>query len=134
LNVPRSPQGRPLLVQAGSSEVGKDLAARHADAVFTAQPTLADGKAFYADLKRRAARFGRDPGHLKILPGIAPVIGPTETEARRREAELDELTVPAYGLAQLGWILQIDLTEDDLDRPLPPVRRPERFNGHQSRF
>jgi FMN-dependent oxidoreductase (nitrilotriacetate monooxygenase family) len=134
LNIPRSPQGRPLLVQAGSSEVGKDLAARYADAVFTAQPTLADGKAFYADLKRRAALAGRDPEHVKILPGIAPVIGATETEARRLEAELDDLTVPAYGLRQLGWILQIELTEDDLDRPLPQVTRPERFNGHQSRF
>jgi FMN-dependent oxidoreductase (nitrilotriacetate monooxygenase family) len=134
LNVPRTPQGRPLLVQAGSSDIGKDLAARYADAVFTAQPTLADGKAFYADLKRRAASFGRDPEHVKILPGIAPVIGATETEARRLEAELDDLTVPAYGLKQLGWILQIELTEADLDKPLPAVQRPERFNGHQSRF
>jgi FMN-dependent oxidoreductase (nitrilotriacetate monooxygenase family) len=134
LNIPRPPQGRPLLVQAGSSDVGKDLGARFADAVFTAQPTLADGKAFYADLKRRVAGHGRDPEGVKILPGIAPVIGATETEARRLEAELDDLTVAAYGLAQLGWILQIELTEADLDRPLPPVQRPERFNGHQSRF
>jgi FMN-dependent oxidoreductase (nitrilotriacetate monooxygenase family) len=134
LNVPRTPQGRPLLVQAGSSEIGKDLAARYAEAVFTAQPTLAEGKAFYADLKARVARVGRDPEQVKILPGISPILGGTEAEARRLEAELNDLIVPAYGLAQLGWILQIELTEDDLDKPLPRIERPEGFNGHQSRF
>jgi FMN-dependent oxidoreductase (nitrilotriacetate monooxygenase family) len=134
LNVPRTPQGRPLLVQAGSSDIGKDLAARYAEAVFTAQPTLAEGKAFYADLKARVAGFGRDPEQVKILPGISPILGGTEAEARRLEAELNDLIVPAYGLAQLGWILQIELTEDDLDKPLPAVSRPEGFNGHQSRF
>ncbi|HEX3737921.1 MAG TPA: NtaA/DmoA family FMN-dependent monooxygenase, partial [Solirubrobacterales bacterium] len=91
LGVPRSPQGRPVLVQAGSSEAGKDLAARVAEAVFTAQRTLADGQAFYADLKRRAARAGRDPGQIVILPGISPFIGSTEEEAKRVEEELLDL-------------------------------------------
>jgi FMN-dependent oxidoreductase (nitrilotriacetate monooxygenase family) len=74
LNVPRPPQGHPLLVQAGSSEDGKEFAARYADAVFTAQQTLADAKAFYADLKARVARHGRNPDEVKILPGIVPVL------------------------------------------------------------
>jgi N-acetyl-S-(2-succino)cysteine monooxygenase len=76
LNRPRSPQG--LLVQAGSSEDGKAFAGRYAEAVFTAQRTLADGRAFYADLKRRAVAAGRAESQIKILPGIVPVIGSTE--------------------------------------------------------
>src|SRR3954462_9274650 len=72
LNVPRPPQGHPLLVQAGSSEDGRDFAARYAEAVFTAHQTLGDARAFYDDLKRRALEYGRDPAHVKILPGIVP--------------------------------------------------------------
>ncbi|MBO3746431.1 LLM class flavin-dependent oxidoreductase [Streptosporangiaceae bacterium NEAU-GS5] len=128
LNTQRSPQGRPLLVQAGSSEDGKDFAARYAEAVFTAQQTLADGKAFYADLKARAAAHGRDP---LILPGISPIIGATEREALRLEKELEDLLIPAYGLAQLSGIIGLPLTEDDLDRPLPDVAL--ETEGHQSR-
>ncbi|REH48450.1 luciferase-like monooxygenase [Kutzneria buriramensis] len=86
LNVPRSPQGHPLLVQAGSSEDGRDFAARHAEAVFTAQQTLDEGNGFYTDLKDRAARLGRDPEQVLILPGIVPVIGDTEEEARELDA------------------------------------------------
>ena len=78
-------------MQAGSSEDGSDFAARYAEAVFTAQQTLADAQAFYADLKSRAERLGRDPDHVKILPGIVPVIGATEAEARALEEELTEL-------------------------------------------
>src|SRR5690349_4095697 len=91
LNVPRSPQGYPLLVQAGSSDNGKDFAARYAEAVFTAHQTLTDAQEFYADLKRRAADHGRDPAGVKILPGIVPIIGGTEAEALALEAELDRL-------------------------------------------
>ena len=82
---PRSPQGRPLLVQAGSSQDGREFAARYAEAVFTAQQTLADAQEFYADMKARARRLGRDPDQVKILPGIVPVIGSTEAEARALE-------------------------------------------------
>ena len=96
LSVPRSPQGHPVLVQAGSSEDGKDFAARYAEAVFTAQQTLAEGQAFYADLKQRAAAAGRDPDGVKILPGIVPVLGSTEAEALELEAELDQLIVAEY--------------------------------------
>ncbi|MGP4020799.1 LLM class flavin-dependent oxidoreductase [Saccharopolyspora sp. 5N708] len=119
LNVPRSPQGHPVLVQAGSSEDGKALAARFAEAVFTAQQTLDEGKAFYADLKERARQFGRDPEAVKILPGIVPVIGGTETEARKLAADLRDHIVHGYALQRLSGTLGITLTEDDLDRRLP---------------
>ncbi|WP_432923282.1 LLM class flavin-dependent oxidoreductase [Microbispora sp. CA-135349] len=121
LNTSRPPQGRPLLVQAGSSEDGKEFAARHAEAVFTAQQTLADGQEFYADLKRRVARHGRGPGELLILPGLSPIIGSTEREALRLEKELNDLIIPDYGLAQLSHLVGIDLSPDALDRPLPEV-------------
>ncbi|MBE9375524.1 LLM class flavin-dependent oxidoreductase [Saccharopolyspora sp. HNM0983] len=119
LNVTRPPQGHPLLVQAGSSEDGKNLAAAHAEAVFTAQQTLDEGKAFYADLKDRALRLGRDPETIKILPGIVPVIGDTEQEAARREVELAEHVVHGYALQRLSDTLGVLLTDSDLDRPLP---------------
>jgi FMN-dependent oxidoreductase (nitrilotriacetate monooxygenase family) len=134
LNTPRSPQGRPLLVQAGSSATGKDFAARYAEAVFTAQQTLQEGQDFYADLKRRVALVGRDPDLVKVLPGICPIIGSTESEARALEAELQGLLVPTYGLAQLSQMLQVELTTADLDRPLPPLPTENDINGGKSRF
>ncbi|MBE1491814.1 LLM class flavin-dependent oxidoreductase [Plantactinospora soyae] len=134
LNVPRTPQGYPLLVQAGSSEDGRQFAARYAEAVFTAQQTLAEGQAFYADLKARVAAEGRDPGLVKILPGIVPVIGTTEAQARERADELARLQVPAYGLRQLASLTGIELTEADLDSPLPEVGDVSAVQGMQSRF
>ena len=119
LNVPRSPQAYPLLVQAGSSQDGKEFAARRAEAVFTAQPTLAESQAFYADLKRRVVAAGRDPGHVVILPGIVPVIGDTEAEARELDAELDRLIAPEYALRTLAQTLGVDADILDLDQPLP---------------
>lgn len=134
LNVPRSPQGYPLLVQAGSSESGKEFAARYAEAVFTAQQTLADGQTFYKDLKSRLARHGRTEDELLVLPGIAPVIGATEAEAKALERELTELQVPEYGLAQLSGMLGTDLTGADLDGPLPELPEEREINGNKSRF
>ncbi|WP_249999106.1 LLM class flavin-dependent oxidoreductase [Actinoplanes sp. M2I2] len=119
LNVPRSPQAYPLLVQAGSSEDGKDFAAKWAEAVFTAQPTLAESQAFYADLNRRAAAAGRDPGHVVVLPGIVPVIGDTESQARELEAELDRLIAPQYAVATLAHTLRVPADRLRLDEPLP---------------
>ncbi|MGW2560907.1 LLM class flavin-dependent oxidoreductase [Streptomyces sp. NPDC001514] len=134
LNVPRTPQGHPLLVQAGSSEDGKEFAAEYAEAVFTAQQTLADGQAFYKDLKSRLARYGRSEDSLKILPGICPVIGSTEAEARALEEELTELQVPEYGLAQLSGMLGTDLTGLPLDGQLPELPEERDINGNKSRF
>lgn len=119
LNVPRSPQGHPVLVQAGASHDGKEFAARTAEAVFTAQQTLADGQAFYSDLKERIARVGRDPDNVKILPGIVPVLGSTVAEAEALAERLDEAIVPAYGLRQLSEILEVPTETFDLDDELP---------------
>jgi FMN-dependent oxidoreductase (nitrilotriacetate monooxygenase family) len=119
LTVPRSPQGRPVLVQAGSSEGGRALAARFADAVFTAQTTLPTAQAFYAEMKERVRRHGRNPDHFLLLPGLYPVIGGTEAEARRRKAELDALLDTDREVGRLAGAL--GLAPDDLriDAPLP---------------
>jgi FMN-dependent oxidoreductase (nitrilotriacetate monooxygenase family) len=135
LNVPRSPQGRPLLVQAGSSEDGREFAARYAEAVFTAQQTLADAQEFYADLKHRAQKQGRNPQQLKILPGLVPVIGSTQAEAQALEAELEELIIPEHALAHLAQVLEVPPDTLALDRPLPAtVYARENVRGAQSRY
>ncbi|MBU9766134.1 LLM class flavin-dependent oxidoreductase [Mycobacterium sp. TNTM28] len=118
LEVPRSPQGHPVLFQAGSSEPGKDLAAKYAEAIFTAQPTLDEARDFYRDVKARVGRYGRNPDQVHVLPGLSAIIGGTEAEARRRQRELEELTVPDYGLDQLSAIVGFAVTKDDLDRTL----------------
>ncbi|GIJ44394.1 monooxygenase [Virgisporangium aliadipatigenens] len=135
LNVSRSPQGRPLLVQAGSSESGKDFAARYAEAVFTAQQTLADAQAFYRDLKGRAAALGRDPETVKILPGIVPAIGATEREALALEEELDRLIRPEYAKAQLAEHLRVSPEDLHLDRELPAdLPDEDSIQGAKSRY
>jgi FMN-dependent oxidoreductase (nitrilotriacetate monooxygenase family) len=134
LNVPRSAQGHPVLVQAGSSENGRNFAAKYAEAVFTAHQTLADAQVFYDDLKRRAAEHGRDPGHIKILPGIVPVIGATEAEAREREAELNRLIRPEYALPQLAELLGVEAGDLRLDAELPAsLPEEEQIEGAKSR-
>ncbi|WP_019535532.1 NtaA/DmoA family FMN-dependent monooxygenase [Paenibacillus ginsengihumi] len=132
LNVSRSPQGRPLLVQAGSSENGKEFAAEFAEAIFTAQQTFEEARSFYADLKRRAAARGRRPEHILILPGLCPIIGRTEEEARQKEEELAELLNPEYSLIMLSQRVGFDLTGCKLDEPLPPLPVGE-VRGHRSR-
>ncbi|MBO3737597.1 LLM class flavin-dependent oxidoreductase [Actinoplanes flavus] len=135
LNVPRSPQGWPLLVQAGSSEDGRQFAARYAEAVFTAQQTLAEAQAFYADLKQRAAALGRDPDGIKILPGIVPVIAATESEAQKLDAELERLISPEYARRQLAERFQLDPADLPLDEPLPAnLPTEDEIEGAKSRF
>lgn len=135
LNVQRPPQGYPLLVQAGSSESGKDFAARYAEAVFTAQQTLQEGIAFYADVKGRAEALGRNPDGVKILPGIVPVIGDTEAEARELDAELDRLIVPEYAKRQLAATLGLDPADLHLDRELPDgLPDEDEIEGAKSRY
>jgi FMN-dependent oxidoreductase (nitrilotriacetate monooxygenase family) len=125
LNSPRSPQAYPLLVQAGSSDDGKDFAARYAEAVFTAQQTLDDAQVFYGDLKSRTHREGRDPNGIKILPGIVPVLGSTESEARDREAELEEHIVHEHGQLMLSRLLRVPIDQLGLDSQLPDDLPPE---------
>ncbi|WP_067820748.1 LLM class flavin-dependent oxidoreductase [Nocardia inohanensis] len=134
LNSPRGPQGRPLLVQAGSSESGKEFAARYAEAVFTAQRSIEEGRAFYRDLKSRLAKYGRSADELKVLPGLVPFIADTEAEARALEQEFTDLISPDYALKQLSSLLGVDLTEHALDAPLPPLPAESEIEGGKSRF
>ena len=119
LNVPRCPQGRPVLVQAGSSEVGREFAARHAEAVFTAHLEMATAVDFYKDLKSRAKAQGRDPDGVVILPGFSPIIAGTESEAKKIAQELDELADVEVGRKRLtGRFGGCDFSHLPLDRPL----------------
>jgi FMN-dependent oxidoreductase (nitrilotriacetate monooxygenase family) len=135
LNIRRSPQGYPLIVQAGSSEDGKGLAARYAEAVFTAQQTRQEAQAFYADLKARTRRLGRDPDTIKILPGIVPVIGSTEAEARRKDEELERLIMPEYGQRNLADLLRVPAEALSLDSQLPAgLPDEDEIEGAKSRY
>jgi len=119
LNVSRSPQGRPVYVQAGSSEDGRSFAAQFAEAIFTAHQTLGSAQEFYSDIKTRAAALGRRPDHLRILPGISPFLGSTQAEADRLEEEINDLIQPAASLDQLKRMIGVDLSGYDLDGPVP---------------
>jgi FMN-dependent oxidoreductase (nitrilotriacetate monooxygenase family) len=126
LNVPRGPQGRPVFVQAGSSETGRRFAARHAEAVFTAQMEKATAKDFYADLKRLAVAEGRAPGHVLILPGLSPVIGATEADAHRIAGELNDLSDPEVGRKRLsGRFGGHDFSHLPMDKTLSPEDFPD---------
>ncbi|GAA2582255.1 LLM class flavin-dependent oxidoreductase [Dactylosporangium fulvum] len=119
LQLPRSPQGRPPLLQAGGSAAGRDLAARYVDAVFTAQHLLGSAQAFYADVKSRAGAHGRDPDAISILPGLNPVIGGTEAEAGRRQREFDERIGDEGLLAGFAGRFGLDPGDLHLDKPFP---------------
>ncbi|MGU3464707.1 LLM class flavin-dependent oxidoreductase [Methylobacterium sp. C33D] len=121
LNVARPVQGWPVIVQAGASEAGKQIAAETAEMVFGAGSTLEAARAFYADVKGRMPAAGRDPDQLKILPGCFVVLGETEGEAQAKKARLDDLVHPDSGLANLSVRLGVDATGFDLDGPLPEL-------------
>jgi FMN-dependent oxidoreductase (nitrilotriacetate monooxygenase family) len=131
LNVPRSPQGRPVLIQAGSSDTGQDFAASVADVIFTAQPDLQKAKDFYRTVNQRLAGQGRAPGSLKIMPGVMPFVGKSKDEAQARFAELEDNVHPLAGLALLSDSMNHDLSIYPLDEPLPAV---DTIRGNQSRF
>src|SRR5438067_7620191 len=121
LNMPRCPQGRPVLVQAGSSDTGRRFAARHAEAVFTAHMEKAAAQAFYADLKALVAAERRAPEQVLILPGLSPMIASTEAEAQRLTREVNELSDPEVGRKRLsGRFGGHDFSHLPLDRPLTP--------------
>ncbi|RRV10647.1 LLM class flavin-dependent oxidoreductase [Pseudomonas sp. v388] len=119
LNLPRTPQGRPVLVQAGSSEGGKSLGSRYADAIFTTQTTLEDGQGFYTEMKNRARQWGRNPEHLKIMPGLSTVIGSTEEEANARFDRLNDYYGEEGLLYQVAARVGLNVSELDPDQPLP---------------
>jgi FMN-dependent oxidoreductase (nitrilotriacetate monooxygenase family) len=124
MNIPRPPQGHPVLAQAGSSPAGRAFAARHADIVFTVQSSLPEAQAFYAEMKELAKAAGRDPAHLLILPGIIPVVGETKDVAEARLAEMNGLAVHEHLIAKLSAFLGRDLSGLDLDAPLPEGTEP----------
>jgi len=130
LNVARSPQGTPVVVQAGASEAGRELAAETAEVIFVAHQTFQEAQDFYRDLKDRLPRFGRQPDHLKIMPGIFPVIGRTQEEADEKFDALQQLVHPDVGLALLSKMSGADLSPYPIDGLVPDL--PE-TNGGKSR-
>ncbi len=131
LNIARPIQGWPVIVQAGASEPGRQLAAETAELVFTAQSNLEAGRRFYADVKARMVKMGRNPHHMKILPACLVVVGDTVDEARKKRALLDTFVHEDSGLASLSIALGCDATKFDLDGPLPEI--PETNQGKSSR-
>ena len=131
LNVLPSPQGTPFLVQAGSSDTGKDFGARYAEAIYTAQRDLPSAQQFYADIKARARRAGRDADSVAVLPGLCTILGSTEQEARAAYAELQSLTNPDAGLRQLSSKFGFDLSQFPLDEPLPDLEELAANNNFQ---
>jgi alkanesulfonate monooxygenase len=121
LNVARPVQGWPVIVQAGASEAGRQLAAETAEAIFAGASTLEQGQSFYADVKGRMQAVGRDPDHLKILPGVLVVVGETAEQAREKHRLLDSLVHSDSGLPNLSMRLGTDVSGFDLDAPLPPI-------------
>jgi FMN-dependent oxidoreductase (nitrilotriacetate monooxygenase family) len=121
LNVARPVQGWPVIVQAGASEAGKQIAAETAEVIFGSSRTIADARAFYADVKGRMPAQGRDPDHLKVLPGALVIVGETTAEAERKKALLDSLVHPDSGLPNLSMRLGVDASGFDLDGPLPEI-------------
>jgi alkanesulfonate monooxygenase len=120
LNVPRTPQGRPVIVQAGGSEDMIAVAAEFAEVIFCAPLTLEAAQTFYADLKGRVARYGRDPDQVKIMPGLSVIVGRTEAEAQERYDYLQSLIHPIVAREILSLVLgSIDLSSYPLDGPFP---------------
>ena len=122
LNVARPLQGYPVIVQAGQSENGRELAAKYAEVIFTAQQNLSDAQTFYRDVKNRVLKYGRQPDDLKIMPGVSIFVAKTEQEAQEKYALLNDLIRPEVGLSLLSGLAGgIDLSRYDLDAPFPQL-------------
>ena len=132
LNVPRPPQGYPVVVQAGASDAGRELAAHYAEAIFSPHLDWQSAKLYYDDTKGRMAKYDRNPNHLKILPGLSIFVKPTEAEAREDYEFTQSLIHPIVGREILATMLGgIDLSPYDLDGPLPdPLPGPPGSHGH----
>ena len=133
LNIARPIQGWPVIVQAGASDAGRQLAAETAEMVFAGGGRLADTQAYYADVKDRAKRLGRNPDHIKILPGCLVVVGDTVEEAKKKRALLDSLVHPDSGIASLSIALGTDASKFDLDGPLPDIPESNASNSGRER-
>jgi FMN-dependent oxidoreductase (nitrilotriacetate monooxygenase family) len=133
LNIARPVQGWPVIVQAGASEAGRQIAAETAEAVFGASGTIEDARRFYADVKGRMDRLGRDRDHLKILPGCFVVVGDSVAEARERRALLDSLVHEDSAIASLSVALGVDASRFDPDGPLPEVPETDQSKSGRER-
>lgn len=133
LNVHRSPQGHPVIVQAGQSEDGRALAAATAEVIFTAHQNLDTAQEFYRDIKTRAATNGRNPDDILVMPGVAPFVGRTEAEAREKYDDLTSLILEEDGVGLLNGLTggTLDLRGYDLDGPLPPAPPTEGMKSRQ---
>ena len=134
LTVPRPPQGRPVLFQAGASSPGRDLAARYAEAIYAVTYDLPAAQDYYTDVKTRVAAAGRNPQTVAVMPGLVTYVGSTEQEARAQQAAVDALLPTEQSLAQLSTFVQQDCGGWDLDAPVPPLPPLERFRGPQGRY
>ena len=123
LNVPPSPQGEPVMVQAGASDDGRELAAETAEVIFGAQQTLEGAQEFYADVKSRMLAYGRKPDDLKVMPGLLVCVGETHDEAVCKYDMLQDLIDPVTGLQLLSKRLDYDLSGFPIDGPLPDIPR-----------
>jgi len=134
LNVPRSPQGHPVIVQAGQSEDGRGLAAQTAEVIFTAHQNIGTAQEFYRDIKARARGFGRNPDHVLVMPGVSPFIGRTQQEAQDKYDQLTSLILEEDGIALLNGLTggTLDLSGHDLDGPLPPAPPTEGMKSRQA--
>lgn len=133
LNVPRTPQGHPVIIQAGGSEPGKEMAAETAEVVFTADSNIEAGKRFYRDLKGRMAKFGRSPDQLKILSGLNPIFARTRAEAEDRFGALQAAIHPDVGREILSNDLDgVDLSDVPLNSPIPESKLPADIEGGKS--
>lgn len=122
LNIERSPQGQPIIFQAGASPKGSRFAARHADAVFTNASTLAHAKETYKDLKQKAIDSGREPGDIKVFPTLQPIVGKDQEEVRSRYEYLKNLVTIDEALAYLGrYFDHHDFSQYDVDAPFPEL-------------
>lgn len=133
LNIARPVQGWPVIVQAGSSDAGRQIAAETAEAVFSAPTSLADGQHFYADVKARTAAAGRNPDHIKMLPACFVVIGETVAQARAKRAHLDSLVHYDNAIGSLSIALGVDARAFDPDAPLPPIPETEQSKSGRER-
>ena len=134
LNIAASPQGRPVIAQAGGSEAGIELAAETAEVVFSLASNFQRSQAFYATLKERMAKFGRAPDELKVMPGVVLNVGRTEAEAREKVAFLADKLHPAVGRQMLAEFLEADLAGVPLDQPFPKDRLPAAPKGSKALF
>lgn len=134
LTVPRPPQGRPVLFQAGASEPGRELAARYAEGIYAVAYDLPSAQNYYTDMKDRIAAAGRRPERVSIMPGLVTYVGSTKAEALARQAEVDALLPVEQSLAQLSTFVQRDCSRWELDAPVPDLAPPEAFNGPQGRY